>query len=365
MASSAATVSPVRSSARCTQDPRSNYRTPRRGGGFPGKMAARGQFCITRPVLSVGAARWASLSIGPCNRRESGAWSWDKEERCLPIRWLVARPAMPRDRLRGSSGRSAIECPDRLARVDNCRQRFSARAQANDQLACMVDHTSRKLISRKRSAFIRFVAQSLPSTSRFIAVFRLCARIIKAHHAALAPNSADGSCPPARSLFTSPNELPRSCRSARAATRSPDRRRPCGWSPCRTVYRCPCWRTPASGTAVALHRPAAVGAMERSESSSAKSEIEAGGARLAELPWSRRRNPLVSSSISFGMTLVMAIACGVAAANVYYNQPMLGIMEAAFPGQVAVVGLVPTNPPETPGCLSGAPAVRRAGQPVN
>src|ERR1700757_3292833 len=48
------------------------------------------------------------------------------------------------------------------------------------------------------------------------------------------------------------------------------------------------------------------------------------------------------SSISFGMTLVMAIACGVAAANVYYNQPMLGIMEAAFPGQVTVIGLVPT-----------------------
>jgi len=42
------------------------------------------------------------------------------------------------------------------------------------------------------------------------------------------------------------------------------------------------------------------------------------------------------------MTLVMAIACGVAAANIYYNQPMLGIMEAAFPDQVTVIGLVPT-----------------------
>src|ERR1700759_5486383 len=52
--------------------------------------------------------------------------------------------------------------------------------------------------------------------------------------------------------------------------------------------------------------------------------------------------PLPSSSISFGMTLVMAIACGVAAGNIYYNQPILGIMEAAFPGQVAVVELVPT-----------------------
>jgi hypothetical protein len=33
---------------------------------------------------------------------------------------------------------------------------------------------------------------------------------------------------------------------------------------------------------------------------------------------------------------------GVAAANIYYNQPMLGIMEAAFPDQVTVIGLVPT-----------------------
>jgi hypothetical protein len=49
-----------------------------------------------------------------------------------------------------------------------------------------------------------------------------------------------------------------------------------------------------------------------------------------------------SSSLSFGMTLVMAIACGVAAANIYYNQPMLGIMESAFPAQAAVIGLLPT-----------------------
>jgi hypothetical protein len=42
-------------------------------------------------------------------------------------------------------------------------------------------------ISRKRNAFIRFVAQFLPGTSRFIAAFKLCARIIRVHHAALAP----------------------------------------------------------------------------------------------------------------------------------------------------------------------------------
>lgn len=53
-------------------------------------------------------------------------------------------------------------------------------------------------------------------------------------------------------------------------------------------------------------------------------------------------SPLPSSSISLGMTLVMAIACGVAVANIYYIQPMLGILEAAFPGQAPVIGLVPT-----------------------
>ena len=58
--------------------------------------------------------------------------------------------------------------------------------------------------------------------------------------------------------------------------------------------------------------------------------------------WPMVGDPLPSSSISLGMTLVMAVACGVAAANIYYNQPMLGIMEAAFPGQVTVIGLVPT-----------------------
>jgi hypothetical protein len=66
--------------------------------------------------------------------------------------------------------------------------------------------------------------------------------------------------------------------------------------------------------------------------SSAKSDVEAGGARLAEPLRLRRGNPLSSSSISFGITLVMAIACGIAATNIYCNRPMLDIMEAAFPG---------------------------------
>ena len=60
------------------------------------------------------------------------------------------------------------------------------------------------------------------------------------------------------------------------------------------------------------------------------------------LSCAKQGGPHAAGSISFGMTLVMAIACGVTAANIYYNQPMLGIMEAAFPGQVTVIGLVPT-----------------------
>ena len=39
----------------------------------------------------------------------------------------------------------------------------------------------------------------------------------------------------------------------------------------------------------------------------------------------------------------MAIACGMAVANIYYNQPMLGVIESAFPGQRSVTGFVPTT----------------------
>jgi len=52
----------------------------------------------------------------------------------------------------------------------------------------------------------------------------------------------------------------------------------------------------------------------------------------------------LSATCHFGRatTLVMAVACGVAVATVYCNQPMLGILEAAFPGRGSVAGLVPT-----------------------
>lgn len=39
--------------------------------------------------------------------------------------------------------------------------------------------------------------------------------------------------------------------------------------------------------------------------------------------------------------LAMAAASGIAVANIYYNQPLLGIMEAEFPGQ-PITGLIPT-----------------------
>ena len=41
-------------------------------------------------------------------------------------------------------------------------------------------------------------------------------------------------------------------------------------------------------------------------------------------------------------TLVLATACGVAVANLYYNQPLLADLERSFPGQKGLVDFVPT-----------------------
>ena len=138
-------------------------------------------------------------------------------------------PGMPRDRLRVHHDRSAIEVARIVWRcVDNCRQRFSAFcAQAEwISLRAWLTTSHGKLISRKRSAFIRFVAQSLPSTSRFIAVESsgLCARTHQGPPCGGWHRTArTDSCPPARdhALHHRMNFLAPSChgRAARAATR--------------------------------------------------------------------------------------------------------------------------------------------------
>ncbi len=48
-----------------------------------------------------------------------------------------------------------------------------------------------------------------------------------------------------------------------------------------------------------------------------------------------------SAGIGKGALFAMAVASGVAVANIYYNQPMLGIIEADFPND-PMTSLIPT-----------------------
>ncbi len=45
-----------------------------------------------------------------------------------------------------------------------------------------------------------------------------------------------------------------------------------------------------------------------------------------------------------GLLLMMAVSCGVAVANLYYNQPMLGLIARSFPARAGWIGIIPTAP---------------------
>jgi predicted MFS family arabinose efflux permease len=49
-----------------------------------------------------------------------------------------------------------------------------------------------------------------------------------------------------------------------------------------------------------------------------------------------------ASSLSLGLTLILAVACGVAVANNYFSQPLLNLIEARFSRERSVAAFVPT-----------------------
>ncbi|MCJ2130672.1 MFS transporter [Methylobacterium sp. E-045] len=57
-------------------------------------------------------------------------------------------------------------------------------------------------------------------------------------------------------------------------------------------------------------------------------------------PGSEEANP--TNELHLWLLTVMALACGIFVANVYYNQPILGLLLRAYPGAPGTVGLIPT-----------------------
>jgi predicted MFS family arabinose efflux permease len=52
--------------------------------------------------------------------------------------------------------------------------------------------------------------------------------------------------------------------------------------------------------------------------------------------------PGLTRHLDTALLMVMAVACGVFVANIYYNQPILELLQQAFPRAVGLVNLVPT-----------------------
>lgn len=66
----------------------------------------------------------------------------------------------------------------------------------------------------------------------------------------------------------------------------------------------------------------------------ADSESRAGSADLEE--------PALAPRLDTSLLMMMAVACGVFVANVYYNQPILELLHQAFPQATSLVNLAPT-----------------------
>ena len=95
----------------------------------------------------------------------------------------------------------------RRAQSNNSYEGWPRAKRMISLLACRTTRPGRA-IRAKRTALSRLLFHSPPKASPFIAEFRLKASTPTAHHAALAPNSLDGSLPPARSFFRTASPLP-------------------------------------------------------------------------------------------------------------------------------------------------------------